>query len=131
MQRKAEVFRYAIVGGLTTLVGYGSFWVMAYPIALEANVSNFLSINLAIVFAYWANRFFVFISPNKGIRGVIKEFLAFYSARGLTIVVELLGVFVLTTLLKADPMVSKLAVSVLVVVLNYFISKYWVFRKVS
>lgn len=123
-----EVIRYAIVGGLTTIVGYGSFWILVYPLTVNENLGNFASIHTAILFAYWANRRYVFLSRVAGWNGIIREFGAFYAARWFTVLVELLGVFVLATLLAFDPMLSKLSVSILVVILNYFLSKYWVFR---
>lgn len=126
--KDSEVFRYAVVGVLTTVVGYGSFWMLVYPMRLEENIGNFTSIHLAILFAYWANRRFVFSSRSQGWSGIAKEFGAFYAARWFTVLVELAGVFIMATLLRLDPMLSKLAVSVLVVILNYFLSKYWVFK---
>ena len=126
--RDHEVIRYAIVGALTTAVGYGSFWLLVYPMQLNENIGNFTSIHLAILFAYWANRSYVFSSRAEGWLGIFKEFSAFYAARWFTVLLELLGVFLLATLLAFDAMLSKLSISILVVVVNYFLSKYWVFK---
>lgn len=128
-QKIMELLRYLVIGVLTTLVGYGSFWILVYPIGMEPNTGNFISINLAIIFAFFTNKSFVFKNRSENFKQWLKAFVKFYGSRGLSIVVEMIGVWTCLSLLKFSPMVSKILIGFIVVLLNYFVSKYFVFKE--
>lgn len=130
-KKHKEIINYLIVGGLTTLVSmalfYGSTWTfLDGNDALELQVANVLSWTGAVIFSYFANRFFVFESKEKNI---LKEFLAFISSRLLTLLLDMGTMFVLSTLLQVNYNISKIVAMVLVTVGNYVISKIFVFKK--
>ena len=56
-----EMVRYVIAGGLTTAVNFVSFFVLRLLTNLSRSEANVIAIMLAIVFAYFANGFYVFI----------------------------------------------------------------------
>jgi len=47
----SEVMRYLVIGGCTTLVNMGVFWVLCEPVRLDPNRANVVSIVCAIAFA--------------------------------------------------------------------------------
>lgn len=133
--RDGEAIRYIIVGICTTLFNLVCFAVLTKVFALvisdegiNVTVSNFLSVVLSILFAYVTNKLFVFRSHCKNFGELFFEFIKFVGARGITMVIEVGGVFLLFNILGIHEMVSKLATQVLVVIGNYFISKFLVFR---
>jgi putative flippase GtrA len=127
-ERNLEIIRYIIIGILTTLVSYISFWLFYYILHFETNLSNLFSVILAIIFAFITNKIYVFRSIHKSIKDFFMEATVFFFSRGVSIVLEIIGVLVLTSFYRVNPMVSKISVSFFVVIINYFTSKYLVFK---
>lgn len=90
--------------------------------------ANVVSWVLAVAFAYWTNRTWVFESRASGARAVLREAAPFAGGCLLTLGVEELMLFAGVELLALDSMLVKLAAQVVVVVLNYLISKFVVFQ---
>lgn len=128
-EKVAEIIRYIIIGGLTTAVSFSVFWILCYMVGIETNLSNIISIICAVIFAYITNKIIVFRSKTHGPKELIKEAASFVFARGITIITEIGGVFLLVTVLHNPPMLSKVSVSVIIIILNYIISRFWVFKK--
>jgi len=124
-----EVIFYAIFGVLTTLVNVGSFYVLTNFVHLEENLSNIIAIILAILFAYFTNRKMVFNSTASGFKQNFREFVKFILGRSFTMIVELVGFFLMFNILHIHELISKLAITVLVIILNFFISKFFAFKK--
>ena len=126
-----EIFRYLIVGGLTTVVSlgvyYGLTWTLLDPNkAVQLQIANVVSWIAAVTFAYFANRKYVFRSENKNI---LQEAAAFFAARIGTLLMDMGIMFVFVTLLGFSDKIMKLVVQVVVTVANYIFSKLMVFRK--
>ena len=126
--RDGEAVRYIIIGLCTTVVNYGLFAIFTELCRWEVTVSNTLSVIIAILFAYVANKLFVFRSRCNNPTELTLEFLKFVGARAITMVVEVGGVFVMYDLLHINEHVAKLSTQVIVIVGNYFISKLIVFK---
>ncbi len=124
-----KLFRYLVIGVLTTCVSFSIFWILCYPVKLDPNLANILSILCAIIFAYFTNKIFVFRSHSNSTLELLKEAISFVISRGFTILVEVGGVFLMVNILKLDPMLSKVMLSVIVIVLNYIISHFFVFKE--
>lgn len=135
---KKEVWDYLIFGVLTTIVSWVSYVVISriyLPFFYAGNqsvivlISNALSWVLAVAFAYWTNRTFVFKSANVGFVPVIKEFMAFVGARVFSFLVEQVLLFAFVEWLGINDIIAKLIISVIVVILNYVFSKLFIFKK--
>lgn len=124
-----EVILYIIFGVTTTIINLGTFYVMHDIWNWNENVSNFIAIILAVLVAYITNKDLVFHSEAKTIKEKGSEFLKFIAGRAFTMVVEFLGGMLLFQL-PIPEILSKLFVTVVVVILNYFISKYFAFKKI-
>ncbi len=124
-----ELFRYAVTGVLTTLVSYSTFYLFNYKLHIESNTSNTLSVICAVTFAYFANKCFVFKTKCPTLMALVKEAISFFSARGISMLIEVLGYFILYSLLHIDALISKILVNIVVLITNYMLSKFVVFRK--
>lgn len=130
-----EIVRYLVMGGATTVVSWGTYALFERVCGLGITVSNVLSWICAVVFAYLTNKVWVFGSRNWQLWYVMKEAALFISARLVTGVIEMAGVPLLVKagmdqkILGVGGMMAKVAVSVLVVILNYVFSKLIIFRK--
>lgn len=121
-----EVIFYGIFGILTTVVNLVSFYIFTKIISLNENIANILAILLAVVFAYFTNKNMVFHSKAKTLNEKGKEFLKFISGRAFTMIIEYIGCALLF-ITPIPQMVSKLVVTVIIIILNFFISKFFVF----
>ena len=121
-----EVLLYLLFGILTTLVNLLTFYILANYFHLEENIANMLAILLAVLFAYITNKDLVFHSRAKKIKEKGMQFIKFMAGRLLTMVIEWGGCAILF-LMPIPTMLSKLTITILVVVLNFFISKFFVF----
>lgn len=126
-----EIINYLIVGGLTTIVSLGSYYLCIYTfldpdVWYQLQAANIISWICAVTFAYFANRIFVFKSKNQK---KFKEAVSFYSSRVATLLMDMGIMFLFVTLLHLNDKIMKLVVQVVVTVANYILSKLFVFKK--
>lgn len=122
-----EVFFYIVFGVLTTVVNLASFYVMANILKWEENLSNFIAIVFAILVAYVTNKDVVFHSKATTFKEKFKEFIKFIAGRAFTMIIEFAGGFVLFKL-PIPNIISKGFLTVIVIILNFFISKFFAFK---
>ena len=70
-----EVILYIVFGVFTTIVNLGSFYVMNNLLKWNENISNFIAIILAVLFAYITNKDLVFHSEAKTSKEKITQLL--------------------------------------------------------
>lgn len=122
-----EVILYAIFGLLTTVINLGSFYIMNTILHWNENISNIIAIILAVLVAYVTNKDLVFHSEAKELKEKIREFFKFILGRAFTMLIEFFGGLILfQTALPA--MISKCGITIIVVILNFFISKFFAFK---
>ena len=124
----AEAIRYIVIGVMTTLVNFSLFALMTRVFRLDVTVSNVTSIAVSIIFAFVTNKLVVFRHKSKTRAELATEFVKFVGARLLTMALEIGFVFLAVEVLKQNDLIGKLASQVLVIIGNYFISKFLVFR---
>ena len=120
--------RYLFFGGCTTLVNLGLFAVLKGPLGIDYRISNFFSVAAAICFAFVVNKLFVFQSRTSSFTEGFREFIRFVLGRLVTMAVEVGGVPFCVEILHQPEMNAKLETQVIVTVVNYFISKFLVFK---
>ena len=127
----SEIIRYLIIGILTTLVSLGTYYALVLTIlnpddAIQLQIANIISWIISVLFAYFPNRSFVFKVKDTHI---LSEFLKFVASRIFTLLVDMAIMFVFVSLLHLDDKIIKLITQVIVIVLNYILSKFLVFIK--
>lgn len=129
---KAKKYReqllYVFFGGCTTLISIGSFVLFDSVLGMNELLANALSWVLAVGFAYITNRIWVFCSRTKG-QALWQELAAFYSGRLLTLGMEELLLLIFVTWLRFHSTAVKIVAQVAVLIGNYLISKFLIFRK--
>lgn len=123
-----EVILYVVFGVITTLVNLGSFYIMNTVFGWEENLSNFIAIVIAVLVAYITNKDLVFHSKAKGVKEKLLEFFKFVLGRAFTMLLEFGGGLVLFKL-PIPNVIIKLFLTVIVIILNFFISKFFAFKK--
>ena len=119
-----EVLLYLFFGVLTTVVSIGSYAFFNVTLGI-----NELIANVAVLFAFFTNRIWVFAAPTKTVEEFMKQLVSFAGGRVLTLVIEEIILLVFITMLHFNSMLIKFIAQVVVIILNYVISKLLVFRK--
>ena len=124
-----ELILYVFFGGLTTLVNWGLYWLLANPLGVPYLWATAIAQIASILFAYVTNRIWVFQSKARGFREVSLEMLRFFGARGVSFFLALGCMYVGGDLLHINDTWMKLLANILVIIANYVFSKVFVFRK--
>ncbi|NLZ35009.1 MAG: GtrA family protein [Clostridiales bacterium] len=125
-----NIFSYIIFGIFTTIVNVVSFFCLEL-IGIDYKTSTIIAWVLSVIFAYITNKKYVFKSTTKSVKETTLEFSNFTLGRILSLLIDLLCMFIFIDVLNISNITSKIATNVLVVVINYFISKLFVFKKTS
>ena len=124
-----ELILYVFFGGLTTLVNWGGYWLLADLFHVPYLWATAIAQIVSILFAYVTNRIWVFESKAKGVAAVFWEMVRFFGCRGASFVLDLLCMRVGVGALHINDKVMKLLSNVIVIIVNYVFSKVFVFRK--
>ena len=125
-----EVIFYVLFGVLTTIVNWVAFYILTKFTNLNENIANFIAITLSVLVAYITNKDMVFHSEASGIKEKFSEFVKFMAGRAFTMLLEW-GLCALLFLTPIPQLISKVSVTILVVILNFFISKFFAFKKLK
>ena len=135
-QKNREVLMYLFFGVMTTLVSFVTAGIAKYLCenaglgkSAISNISTVVSWICDVTFAYVTNRIWVFDSKAKGKKGIFAEMVSFYGGRLFTLFVEMGIMWLGYDLLDINYWVTKIFANVVVLILNYVISKLFVFKK--
>ena len=140
-----ETFTYVLFGGMTTLVNLVVFKVFDLFFAGKWYLlTNTIAWIAAVAFAFVTNKLFVFESKEWTFSTLKKEIPGFFFARIGSYFIEQGGLWCFVELGHFDEkvfnflivqldgkIVAKLILGVIVVIINYLLSKFWIFRKKS
>lgn len=133
-----EVIFYIIFGVLTTVVNIVTSYILKAFVHLDENIASTIGIIVCILFAYFTNRKLVFNSSANTLKEQCIEFAKFILGRSFTMVIEIIGVFLLVDVLHSFYglfsdniafLLNKCIISAIVIILNFFISKFFTFKK--
>lgn len=124
-----DILSYLFFGVLTTVVNYLVYLPCYNLLGLSATLSNIIAWAVSVAFAFVTNKPFVFKSYDWSAKVVVPELTKFVGTRLGSLILETAILFVTVDWLKLNGNIMKLAVSVLVVIINYIGSKLLVFRK--
>lgn len=128
-QKYKEVILYIVFGGLTTVVSIASFAWCDVVLRMNPLVANVISWILAVTFAYITNKLWVFDAKTNGIKDILRQAAEFYGGRLLTLGIEEVILLVFINGLGFPSIGVKIAAQVIVLIANYIISKWIVFRE--
>lgn len=123
-----EKLLYLFFGGITFLIGVGSYAVFLNVFSLNELTANIPSWILAVAFAYATNRRWVFEGERKQGAELRRQILAFYAGRIATLLVEEAIIAVFAVFLAFPGVAVKVSAQVIVILLNYIISKKLIFK---
>ncbi len=125
-----ELVNYLICGALTTVVSLAAYYACVCTVldptsAVQLQAANVISWVFAVAFAYFSNRKYVFMSKNANIA---REAASFVAARFGSLLLDMGCMFLFVTVCRFNDKAAKLAVQVIIVIVNYVASKLLVFK---
>lgn len=132
-----EVMFYIIFGILTTIINIAISYILKTIFKIEGNIASTIGILCSILFAYFTNRKFVFNSKANSFKEKTIELGKFILGRIVTMIIEVAGIFLLNDILRLfynsfsenmAYLTNKCLITVIVIILNFFISKFFAFE---
>lgn len=126
-----EIIKYLIFGVLTTIVNLLTYYLLVTTILnpnieIELQIANIISWITSVTFAYITNKSYVFNSKAKKIW---KEFFKFYTSRIATLILDMTIMYIFVSKLNLNDKIIKIITAIIIIILNYIISKFLVFKK--
>ena len=128
-QKYRQVVLYLVFGGLTTLVNLIVYWLFTRLLHLGYETANVTAWIVAVSFAFVTNKLVVFESRSRRTGTLVWELATFFGGRLLTLGAEMLLLWVGIDLLSWNDMIVKIISNIVVILLNFIISKLLVFRR--
>lgn len=135
VRKYRQILLYLFFGATTTVVNWCIYWLLHSLLRLDMTLSNTVAWLGAVVYAFIANKLFVFESKAVAGKRLLQEAAKFFAARGVSGLVEILLPTALFAMGLSQPLlgisggIAKALTSVLVVVMNYITGKFFVFSK--
>lgn len=131
-----ETISYVVVGVFTTAINYivdivaNHFLLTSMGNAtLAASIANVIAWIVAVIFAFFTNKIWVFKSKDWSGKKFWFEFSTFMGARALSGVFEEVFIIIVVGGLGIPNWLAKIISNVVVVIVNYIASKLVIFRK--
>ena len=128
IKKYKAVLLYLIFGVLTTVINIVAYGLLKNILNIDYMVSNVIAWILAVTVAYITNRSYVFSSNNNSKHDIIKEIGRFISVRIFSLVIDVAIMYIGVSLLHINDMFIKVVANVVVIVINYIMSKKIVFK---
>lgn len=119
---------YLFFGGLAFVLSVASYIFLNLWMGINELIANVLSWTITVFFAFFTNRVWVFRTETSGMKEFVKQMGSFYVGRVVTLIVEELILLIFITWLGWSSVLIKISAQIIVIILNYFISKIWIFR---
>lgn len=123
-----EVITYLFWGVVTTVLNIGVYVALTYLTNWNYQINNSIAWFVSVVVAFISNKAFVFKSKSQSHSQTAQEFVSFTGGRLASLAVEYVIMWVGISLLHGNDILVKIIDNVVVVVINYFWSKWAVFN---
>ncbi len=125
-----ELFFYGVFGVGATVINIVSYRVLANTFGKKYFlIANIIAWILAFIFAFITNKLFVFESMSWETQIAMKEFVGFLSARLATGILDTVLMWLFVSIISLDDTLSKIIINILVIIINYIASKFFIFKK--
>lgn len=127
-QKHKEVLLYLFFGGLAVFLNLALFVLFTKRFGWGALFANVVDWVICVLFQFITNKTWVFDATTDSAKGFWAQLAGFFSGRLLTLGVEELILFVFIDRLHWSSFLVKLIAQIVVIVSNYVISKFFVFK---
>lgn len=130
-----EFILYVVFGVVTTASNWVSYAICEAILHMNLFYAGIVSWIVSVTVAFITNKIWVFESKSRAPAVLLKEVISFYGGRGITGVIEVLGVPALVaiginqTIFGVEGFLAKILISGIIVIINYIVCKFIVFGK--
>lgn len=124
-----EVLLYLFFGGVVVFLNLALFALFTKRFGWGALFANVVDWVICVLFQFITNRTWVFEATTDSAKGFFAQLAGFFGGRLLTLGVEELMLFVFIEQMQWNDMLVKLIAQIVVIVSNYVISKFFVFKQ--
>ena len=128
-KRNKEVLLYLFFGGLAFFMNIFLFIAIDKILGIDALINNAICWIICVIFQYFTNKIWVFENETENFSDLLRQIISFFSGRIFTLLVEEIIIAIFITWLRFSTFGIKLSAQIIVIVLNYFISKIIIFKK--
>lgn len=129
LKKHRELIAYGIVGGLNTILNFGVFRLLENVLGIYYLAANAVAWILSFLFSFVANKVCVFQSVTWDKEVFTKELWSFFCCSVGTGILDMLMLFVMVDWMGINETSAKAVDVVTVIILNYIIRKFWVFKE--
>lgn len=126
-KKHKEVLMYLFFGGWAFFLNIGLFAAID-TFGVNELINNIVCWGICVLFQFFTNRTWVFDGHVDNSREFIKQMGSFISGRIGTLVIEEIILAIFITWLGMNSVVIKLIAQIVIIALNYIISKLIVFK---
>lgn len=128
LRKHRELFSYVFWGAATTVVNYATYFLLTEGLQVYYLTSNIIAWVVSVLFAYFVNKLFVFQSATWAWRVALRELWQMTASRLFTLGLETGILWAFVDMFHYDDTIVKLFANIVVVVVNYLLSKFIVFK---
>ena len=129
LRKHRELVEYVFWGVMTTVVNYAVYFLLTKVFHVHYLTSNGIAWAVSVAFAYFVNKIFVFRSRDWAWKVALRELWQLVASRLFSLGLEMAVMWCFVDLLRCPHLAVKLAANVVVVIVNYVLSKWIIFRK--
>lgn len=128
IKKHKEMLLYLIFGVLTTLLNIVAYGLMKNILNIDYMISNIIAWCLSVAFAYITNKTYVFNSNKNNKVDIIKEIILFISLRLSSLAIDIAIMYIGVSILLINDMFIKIIANIIIIIINYIMSKKIVFK---
>lgn len=127
LRRHREIISYVFWGVMTTAVNYLSYTLLTELLHVHYLAGTVIAWTISVLFAYFVNKLFVFRSKDWGWKA-LRELWQMVASRLFSLGLEMVIMWFFVDTLHCNHLVIKLMANVVVVIVNYVLSKWIIFK---
>ena len=124
-----SVLLYLFFGGVAFCMYFALYALFTKLWSMNEILATILCNVICITFQFFTNRTYCFDSEVESAGGFFKQMGEFFLGRAGTFAADMLITFVFITTLHCNDIIVKVIDQIIIIVSNYLISKFWVFKK--
>ena len=129
LREHREIVSYVFWGVMTTAVNYVSYTLLTEVFHVHYMAGTIAAWTVSVLFAYFVNKLFVFQSRDWAWRVALRELWQMVASRLFSLGLEMAIMWFFVDTMHFNHLIVKLAANVVVVIVNYVLSKFIIFKK--
>ena len=129
LRKYRELVSYVFWGVMTTTVNYVSYTLLTEVFHVHYMAGTIIAWTVSVLFAYFVNKLFVFQSRDWAWRVALRELWQMVASRLFSLGLEMAIMWFFVDTMHFNHLIVKLAANVVVVIVNYVLSKFIIFKK--